>query len=72
MGHCWSLRCGIGSSCRQKREQETYMGEGMCLGMCLGVSLDSLIGSDNLGIVMCIGMLIGEVIGMMIPKKKDT
>ena len=40
--------------------------------MCLGVSLDSLIGSDNLGIAMCIGMLIGEVIGMMIPKKKDT
>ncbi|WP_418751409.1 hypothetical protein [Frisingicoccus sp.] len=57
---------------KESKEQETYMGEGMCLGMCLGVSLDSLIGSDNLGIVMCIGMLIGEVIGMMIPKKKDT
>lgn len=56
----------------ESKKQETYMGEGMCLGMCLGVSLNSLIESDNLGTAMCIGMLIGEVIGMMIPKKKDT
>ena len=53
-------------------KKETYITEGMCIGMCLGVSLQSMIGFDNLGTAMCIGMLVGEVIGMMIPKKKDT
>ena len=56
---------------KKSDKEETYIAEGMCFGMCLGVSLQSMIGLDNLGTAMCIGMLIGEVIGMMIPKKKD-
>lgn len=55
----------------KSQEKETYIGEGMCFGMCLGVSLQSMIGVDNLGTAMCIGMLVGEVIGMIIPKEKD-
>lgn len=52
-------------------KKENYMAEGMCIGMCLGVSLQSAIGFENLGAALCIGMLVGEVIGMMIPKEKD-
>lgn len=51
-------------------KKENYMAEGMCIGMCLGVSLQTAIGFDNLGVALCIGMLVGEVIGMMIPKEK--
>lgn len=52
-------------------KKENYMAEGMCVGMCLGVSLQVAIGFDNLGVALCIGMLVGEVIGMMIPKEKQ-
>lgn len=51
-------------------KKENYMAEGMCIGMCLGVSLQTAIGFDNLGTALCVGMLVGEVIGMMIPKEK--
>lgn len=59
----------VWKSRKGNKEKETYIAEGMCFGMCFGVSLGS-IGISDLGIMICIGMLIGEVIGMMIPKQK--
>lgn len=56
---------------KDREKKENYMAEGMCIGMCLGVSFQVAIGFDNLGVALCIGMLVGEVIGMMIPKEKQ-
>ena len=55
---------------KDREKKENYMAEGMCIGMCLGVNLQTAIGFDSLGVALCIGMLVGEVIGMMIPREK--
>lgn len=52
-------------------KKENFMVEGMCIGMCVGMCLQSAIGFNNLGAALCIGMLVGEVIGMLIPKEKQ-
>ena len=62
------------SKAKGGEKKETYMVEGMCVGMCVGMCCEANLGSlgiDTPGTGMCIGMLIGEVIGMMISKEKQ-
>ncbi len=40
-------------------------------GMYLGVSHRAAIGFDGFGAAMCVGMMIGKIIGMMFPKGKQ-
>ena len=59
----------IAKNSRSKKENKTYITEGMCLGMCFG----SLIGSfftNHIGIFLSLGMLIGETVGCFIEKKE--
>lgn len=52
-----------------KKNKETYIPEGMCLGMSFGLMFSNLFNSDYMGISLSIGMIIGEVIGSFIKKE---
>lgn len=62
------------SKAKDGEKKENYMVEGMCVGMCVGMCCEAnlgFLGIDTPGTGLCIGMLVGEVIGMMIPKEKQ-
>lgn len=54
----------------KKSEENTYIGEGMCLGMSLGILLGQTFAKEHLGIFLSSGMLVGEAIGSSIKKKE--
>lgn len=41
--------------------------EGMCMGMCFGVAISCMF-DGNMGMGISLGMLVGETIGLFIPK----
>ena len=51
-----------------ERKRESYISEGLYLGMTLGLGFGYLAGQVQWGIA--IGMLIGQPIGFLIPKKE--
>ena len=53
---------------KNKKVDDTYLAEGMCLGMSFGLLFGSMF-SDHLGIFLSLGMMIGEAIGSFINKK---
>lgn len=62
------------SKAKGGEKKETYMVEGMCVVMCIGMCCEAnlgFLGMDAPGTGMCVGMLVGEVIGMMISKEKQ-
>lgn len=63
-----------GSKGKDGEKRETCMIEGMCVGMCVGMCCEANLGfpgMDTPGTGICIGMLVGEVIGMMISKEEQ-
>lgn len=56
-----------------KKEEETYISQGISLGMCFGVAIGSalmnIFGDQALTYGICFGMLTGLLIGMNIKKK---
>lgn len=59
---------------KDEEKKENYMVEAMCIGMCGGMCCEAnlgFLGIDTPGTGLCIGMLVGEVIGMMISKEKQ-
>lgn len=62
------------SKAKDGEKKENYMAEGMCVDMCVGMCGGAnlgFLGIYNSGVGLCICMLVGEVIGMIIPKEKD-
>lgn len=55
---------------KNNKPKENYGSEGMLLGMSMGCAL-SLLGIQNTGLDMSMGMLLGLVIGSNIEKKKN-
>lgn len=45
----------------KKDNKKTYITEGMCFGMCLGVTISTIF-DLNMGIAICLGALLGELI----------
>lgn len=59
---------------KDEEKKENYMVEGMCIGMCVGMCCEAnlgFLGMSTPGTGMSIGMLFGEVIGIMISKGKQ-
>ena len=54
---------------KDKKTEDNYGTEGMCLGMCFGTALGTALG-NNTGIGISLEMLIGMLIGMKIHRKK--
>ena len=63
IGICLTIICA-----NFKKDKKTYCSEWMSIGMCLGVALSSAF-KMNIGLVISLGMLIGETIGILIEKK---
>lgn len=56
---------------KDRKQEQNYGMEGMCLGMCLGTAVGAALG-NNTGIGISLGMLIGLVIGMCIHKNSKN
>ncbi|MGN0483738.1 MAG: hypothetical protein ACI4HI_09325 [Lachnospiraceae bacterium] len=66
MGICIIILCVNHS---KKDTEKTYLNEGMLVGMCLGCSVSSVL-HVNMGLAMSMGILIGEIIGILIKRSK--
>lgn len=59
---------------QNNKEQDNYMGLGMCLGMMGGSAVMSILTMFGQiawgGLTIGIGLLVGMLIGLAIPKKK--
>lgn len=55
---------------KEKKTEDNYGMEGMCLGMCFGTALGTTLG-NNTGIGISLGMLVGLGIGMCIRKEPE-
>lgn len=51
-----------------KKRKNTYCSEGMSISMCLWLAISTVFKFD-MGLGLCIGMLMGEIIGMLAEKK---
>ena len=60
----------IAKNCNTKKEEKTYIIEGMCLGMCFGALIGSIF-IEHIGIFLSLGMLAGETIGCYIRKNEN-
>lgn len=54
---------------KEKKSENDYSLEGMCLGMCFGTMIMGVAFGSNAEIGCSLGMLIGFVIGLCIKKK---
>ena len=56
------------SADNDKKKQESYMNEGMCVGLCLGVCIASA-GVWDMGIGISLGLCAGLLIGSLVKKQ---
>lgn len=68
MGLCVAVYVVIYNSSKEKN-RKICITEGMCFGMCLGVTLSTIF-DFNMGILICLGALVGELIGVCIEKRE--
>lgn len=57
---------GVSRAKNDKKQEDHYSAEGMCVGMCMGVCFGAMFNSTGLGISL--GMLVGLAIGSCIRK----
>lgn len=53
---------------KDKKKQESYINEGMCVGLCLGVCIASA-GVWDMGIGISLGLCAGLLIGSLVKKQ---
>lgn len=73
----FAVSAALGAKVRRRRRENgepeapgSYQMEGMCFGTAIGVCFGS-IGIVNLGIAIAAGILLGMLVGMLIPKEKE-